>query len=457
MSAPTDFAWGAATSAHQIEGGNEHNDWWAWEQEGRIEGGVRSGLATDHWNRWEEDLQHAKDLGLNSYRFSIEWSRIEPKEGQIDFDAIQRYRQILEGCARHGLKPMVTLHHFTSPLWFARQGGFSAPAAPVLFAKFVQIVVRELGAQIPLWCTFNEPMVLVVGTYLAGFMPPGTHNPAGASRALHGLLRSHALAYDIIHREMPTRAGPWKDSGLLVGIAHNLLDFAPDRRWHPLEWGFTRVLRNFYNHSWLRAIVGKKPRFSVPGIIPKVAEVPEALGRATADFIGINYYTRAYVQWTRQHTMQGPGSKLPIHVAFARPKEPVSDVDWSIHPNGLAKIIREVTRYGLPIYITENGIADREDKLRGEYIFIHLRAIAREISNGAPIHGYYYWSLLDNFEWIKGYGPRFGLYEVDYKTLARTARPSAHLFKKIVESHCSREAPSVGYFGAHQTAKPAAG
>ena len=429
------FLWGAATSSHQIEGYNEKNDWWAWELKGKIEGGVRSGAATDHWNRFAEDIRLAAELGLNSYRFSIEWSRIEPEEGKWDSAALDWYRALIAECEKHGLRPMLTLHHFTSPQWFAERGGFSHRGAAESFARFTSHIARTLGPSVPLWCTVNEPMVLVVGAYLGGFMPPGEQSVERASAACHGLLRSHALAYRILHSEIPNRTGPWRDLPVQVGFAHNLLDFSPDRSWHPLEWLVTKFVKRFYNQAWLDAVTGRRQRFGVPGMFPEIKPVPEAQGAPCTDFIGVNYYTKGYVQWRPNRPSLGISTSLPIQIAFARPNETASDLGWAIHPEGIGKILREVAGYGLPIYVTESGIADREDKFRPDYISSHLAQLAKVIDEGVDVRGYYHWSLLDNFEWIKGFGPRFGLFEVNYDTFARTPRESAHLYKRIISAH----------------------
>jgi beta-glucosidase len=428
------FLWGTATSSHQVEGGNEHNDWWAWENLGRVEGGARSGKSTDHWNRYREDLALAAELGLNTYRFSVEWSRIEPREGEWNHEALEWYVELVAECERLGLVPMLTLHHFTSPLWFAEQGGFANKLSADKFLRYCEQVVARLGKRVPLWCIFNEPMVLVAGTYLGSFMPPAEFSPINASRASFNLLKAHALAYDLIHRvAQDSREGPWKDMPLQVGIAHNLLDFKPDRKWHPLERIFTRLFRRFYNRSWLDAVTGRKQHFGVFGLVPYPPQVPEALGRTTVDFIGVNYYTKAYVQWRPRAPASERPPQLPLGIAFARRKDEVSDLEWAVHPKGFGRILRFVHSYGLPIYITENGIADRDDRIRGEYIDLHLKEVAKAVQAGINIRGYYYWSLLDNFEWIKGFGPRFGLFKVNYDTFERTPQPSTQIYRKWVQ------------------------
>ena len=435
------FLWGVATSSHQIEGHNDKNDWWQWEVEGRIEGGVRSGAATDHWNRYKEDLRLAAELGLNSYRFSIEWSRIEPEEGRFDSNALKWYSDLITECEARGLTPMLTLHHFTSPQWLAAKGGFTWSEAPKKFAEFVKYVAREIGERVPLWCTLNEPLVLVIGTYIGKFMPPAEYSPSLASIACPNLFEAHVLAYHILHSEIRRP--------ISVGIAHNMLDFLPDRTWHPMEQLLSRVFRRFYNRSWLDAVTGKAQRFGVTGLLPSLPPVQSAFSRKTVDFIGVNYYTKAYVQWRPRDISQEQPSELPLGFAFARRKEQASDLGWAVHPEGLGRMLRFASRYGVPLYVTENGIADRVDHLRPDYLRCHLHEIAKAISSGIDVRGYYHWSLLDNFEWIKGFGPRFGLYGVDYTTLERTPTHSAKLYQEFIAHHRRHYGgiPHPDYFG----------
>jgi beta-glucosidase len=428
------FLWGAATSSHQIEGGNRHNDWWHWEEQGHIEGGARSGMAADHWNRFREDLRLAADLGLNSYRFSVEWSRLQPEEGRWDPEALDWYAELVAECERLKLMPMLTLHHFTSPQWFAEQGGFTQPQAPAQFGSYVQRVIDRLGPRIPLWCTFNEPMVMTAGAYLGTFMPPAKFAPDLASKACFQQLRCHVAAYRAIHRAATrvSRAGPWASHPVQVGIAHNMLDFMPERSWHPLELTLTRAFWNFYNRSWLDAVMGKKQRFGIPMLMPYAPQVPEALEGPSCDYIGVNYYTKAYVQWRPRAAAKERPAALPLGVTFARRKEAASDVEWAVHPKGFARVLEYAARYGKPLYVTENGIADAQDRLRPHYLMTHLREVARLIEKGTDIRGYYHWSLIDNFEWIKGFGPRFGLYRVNYENFERSATGTALLLGKLI-------------------------
>jgi beta-glucosidase len=429
------FLWGAATSSHQVEGGNVHNDWWEWEEKGGIEGGVRSGAATDHINRFREDLKLAKDMGLNAYRFSIEWSRLEPEEGRWNDEAMQWYANLISECESLGLMPMATLHHFTCPQWFAKQGGFTATDSPEKFERYVRRVVKALGARVPMWCTINEPVVYVIGAYLGKFMPPAIVSPEKASIAFANLLRSHALAYDILHGEIRVRQGPWASQPLMVGYAHNMLSFRPASRFHPMEVAIAAGLDRVYNFAWISATLGKGRRFWLPGVIPRAPVVEELRGRRTTDFIGVNYYTRAYVQWRPRTKDSNQVESIPVGISFARRREKVSDLEWSIDPRGFGRLLRRVAEFKLPIYVTENGIADRDDFRRPKYLVDHLAEVGSAIEDGADIRGYFHWSLIDNFEWIKGFWPRFGLHSVDYTTLARKKTRSAELYQEIIRQH----------------------
>lgn len=428
------FLWGAATSAHQIEGYNEHSDWWAWEAAGNIAGGIISGAACDHWSRAGSDLGLARSLGLNSYRFSVEWAKLEPEEGAWNEGAFRWYDELLGHCERNGLVPMLTLHHFTLPAWVARRGGFANPESVAWFGRYAAKVIERFGERVPLWCTFNEPMVLALGSYLGGFMPPALHDPKSVSRASVNIFQAHAAAYETLHHRVGNRAGPWRDFHLQVGIAHNMLDFLPDRWWHPLERSLAMVVRDYYNCRWLRAITGHKQRFGLPGLIP-AAPTRTRYRKPTADFIGVNYYTKAYVRWRPRDASEGSVAGFPLGIAFARRDEEKTDVGWAIHPEGFRRVLLQAASYGLPIYVTENGVADKDDRLRGRYLLSHLREVARLVAEGEDIRGYFHWSLLDNFEWKEGFGPRFGLCRVDYGTFARETRESAQLYRRIIEGH----------------------
>ncbi len=429
------FLWGAATSSYQIEGDNKHSDWWTWEKQGHVDRKQTNGKATDHWNRFREDLRLAEDLKLNSYRFSIEWSRIEPREGEWNKEALEWYLDLIQECEKRKLLPMLTLHHFTFPQWIADKGGLKNKEVSYYFERFVKKVLRTMGPHIPLWCTLNEPVVLAIGQYLGGIMPPKENNPKILSTVMRNLLKMHVVAYRAIHNQTERRKGVWRAHPLLVGFAHNMVDFHASRHWHPMERLLSQVFWKFYNQSWLDAVTGGPQDFGVMGITPSVKPVREAQGKKTVDYIGINYYMKGELKWRPKADHFEKVKGIPVGISFASPNEEKSEMGWAIHPEGLGRMLRFVRQYKLPIYITENGIADGADKLRSTYILKHLIELAKEIKSGADIRGYYYWSLLDNFEWIKGFDPRFGLLSVDYNTFQRNLRPSSLVYRQIIEEH----------------------
>ncbi|MBI3256110.1 MAG: glycoside hydrolase family 1 protein [Candidatus Andersenbacteria bacterium] len=381
------FLWGAATSAHQTEGHNIHNDWWEWEKKNpRV---VKSGVASDSWSRWREDLALAKSLGHTAYRFSIEWSRIEPQPGQFNSQAMSHYKDILEELRRLEMKSFVTLHHFTNPAWLAGDGGWVAWRAPEFFGRYVAYVAQHLGELVDFWIPINEPTVYAGQAYWHGVWPPQERSLLHSWWVLRQLAYGHKLAYRTIHRYFPHAQ---------VGGAHNLMAFVPASA-SGLDQLAVDVSSWRYNHAF----------FSLTG--------------NTHDFIGVNYYRPVWLQ----------ASAFPPRVKEIKKTGTYSDMDWMVYPEGLTQVLLEMKKYRLPIYITENGLADAVDSRRADFIRSHLRAVEEAQRQGVDICGYLHWSLIDNFEWDKGFGPRFGLIEVDYATQKRTIRPSAYVYKAIIE------------------------
>jgi len=429
------FLWGVATSAHQVEGNNQHNDWWQWEASGNIETGERSGIACDHWNRFKEDLRLAKDLGANCYRFSIEWSRIEPEEGRWVNEALEWYEELVAECERLDLMPMATLHHFTVPRWLSDKGGFLWEKAAGRFAGFTNKVGERLARRVPFWCTLNEPNTLAIGQYLGAFMPPARFAPKAVSESSRNMLRAHLKAEQVLRKLGETREGKYAHLPLKVGIAHNVIRFLPRHRWNPVERMLAQSFDRFYNRAWPDALTGRKQHFGAFGLVPQPRQVWEARKKRTIDFLGINYYMKVYVCLGPQGESANfiKSSRFPLGVVFSLPTDRVSDLGWAVHPEGLEHLLVEMADYGVPLYVTENGCADAKDQLRSEYLRGHVGAVVRARERGAPVEGYIHWSLLDNFEWIKGFGPRFGLIEVDYATQERRVRSSGETFRKLVE------------------------
>jgi beta-glucosidase len=408
---PAGFLLGTATSAHQVEGGNDRSDWARFEAEpGRIARGERSGRAADHYHRVPEDVALMRVLGANAYRFSIEWSRLEPTEGTWDEGAWAHYVAELHQLREADITPMVTLLHFTLPGWLAERGGLTADHFPARFERFAAEAARRLGPEVDLWCTLNEPNVQMAAGYLDGVWPPGRRDPREAERALLGLLRGHAAAAAAL------RAG---DAGAAVGIALNLVLLEPSAPWSLPDLLAARLASQAYNWTVYDAVASGQVRLWVPGLFD--LDVPVAGLAGSADFVGVNYYTRNLIRFApgaagRVERQPGPGAR--------------SDLEWEIHPDGLLRLLRAAWhRYRLPLYVTENGIADAAGTRRPGFVDAHLHAVAQALREGIPVRGYFHWSLIDNFEWAEGFAPRFGLYRVDYATFERTPAPGAERFR----------------------------
>jgi beta-glucosidase len=413
---PPGFLWGTATAAHQVEGGN-HNDWSRFEeQDGRIAHGDRSGPAVDHWNRMGEDVALMKDLKANAYRFSIEWSRIEPAPGQWDDAAFARYGELLGLLRDAHITPMVTLLHFTLPEWLADRGGVRAPDFPLRFALFASEVARRLGPKVDLWCTINEPNVQMYLGYVEGIWPPGHKSPPEAAEAFAGLLRAHAQAAQALRRH---------DPGAKVGVAQNLILFEPASRLSVPDWLAARGAAEAFDWAFYDSIQAGRIRLRSPGFPTLDEPLPELVG--SADFFGANYYRRDLIRLSPSapgflQILPGPG--------------PRNDLGWEVYPEGLLRLLRQAfARYRLPIYVTENGIADARGDERPAYLRSHAYALTRALAEGIPVKGYFHWTLMDNFEWAEGFGPRFGLYRVEPSTKSRIPTPGAGVFAQLAPGH----------------------
>ena len=409
MHFPSDFRWGTATAAYQVEGYNTNSDWWPWEQQdGRILHNHKSGLASNWWENAEQDLDIAANLHTNAHRLSLEWSRIEPEPSVFDSDALDRYRQILQAMHDRHIEPMVTLHHFSNPLWLVEKGDFNNQIIVEYFQRYTAKVVDALGDLIPKWITINEPLVYVFMRYLSEDFPaPQKSGWFPAMEAVQNLVRCHAVAYHTIKDALPQAE---------VGFAKNfpVLEAKPGSRL-PATWWAGQLSRVF-NDIWLMAVQDGRLRWPVGR-----AKIKGAAN--SFDFIGINYYTRFFV-------------KFPPRAGFYEtewgPEAIVTDGQYGeIYPAGLYQVINKVRHLGKPLYITENGLPDAADKHRAFFIMSHLREIWRAINFCYPVMGYYHWSLVDNFEWDRGWTQRFGLIELDPETQTRQLRTSGHLYGEI--------------------------
>ncbi len=414
------FLWGSATSAHQVEGNCTNNNWFLFESavddEGkpRISHGQKAGIACDHWNRYKEDIRLMKELSLNAYRFSVEWSKIEPKQGEFDEAALDHYERVIDELLANGIVPMVTLHHFTNPLWFEEQGAFLQEDSPEIFTRFVERVVRRLGTKVKLWCTINEPWSGAFTGYYAGIFPPAEKNLQKAAIVMKNMLRAHTSAYKCIKEIQPQA-----QAGLVV----IMIIYEPPNRWNLLDVAFNRLLQKNMTESHFKYLTEGRFKFSIPGM----ASVSyDSSVRDAYDFIGVNYYMR--FRWKLR-----PFGKQKLDIIDNLTPEKKTDMGWEIYPEGLYRVLKTVSGYtSKPVYITENGIADDGDTKRAQYIEDHLRMVNKAIAEGMNIRGYFYWSLMDNFEWAHGFEKRFGLYHVDYDTQQRTLREGSKKYPEII-------------------------
>jgi beta-glucosidase len=420
---PEGFLWGAATSAHQVEGGNRWNDWWRFEQRpGAIRDGAKSGDACRHWERFDEDFALAAADGHRVHRLSLEWSRLEPERGRWSAEAVAHYHAVFASLRRHGLTPLVTLFHFTNPLWIADAGGWENRDTIARFCDFVRFCAREYGGEVDWWCTVNEPEVYAFRAYSEGVWPPAQRDDATALAVIANLLEAHGRAYHVIHDE--DRADADGDGrAAIVGFAKHWVALVPHRRWWPLDairaWFEDRV----FNRAVLAAPVSGTIGLTIPGVRGVRRHVPELA--KSLDYAGLNVYTR----WAVNAMDDNP------HVA--RRGAPRTDLGWEIVPDIIVQGARAAARTGAPVLVTEHGFADAADRFRPRALVEALDALGREIARGLPVIGYLHWSLLDNFEWSDGYAGRFGLYAVDFGDPARprTRRASAGVFAAIARAN----------------------
>ncbi len=412
MTFPPDFLWGTATSSYQAEGGDTNSDWWTWEQgAGRNLEEDKWGLVCDWWENAEADLDLASDLGTNAYRLSLSWSRIEPEPSLFDNDALDRYRQILQSMISRGIEPMVTLHHFSNPLWLVEKGDFNSDIVVDYFQRYTTKIVNVLGDLVAKWITINEPLVYVFLRYLERRFPrPYENGYRGARVAVKNLLLCHAVAYHTIKERYPQS---------LVSVAKSMQIFEAPADGNAVDRWWAGQVTRIFNDSWMQSMAtGQLQRQFGRGRIQHLAN--------SFDFVGVNYNVRHYVKFP-------PRGNL-IENDWG-PEAQVNDGKYGeVYPYGLYRIIRRVLAYNKPIYITENGLPDRSDRLRPAFILDHLRQIWHALTFCYPVMGYYHWTLVDNFEWDRGSRRRFGLVALDPQSQKRTWRPSAHLYREICRS-----------------------
>ena len=408
---------GTATASLQIEGGDRNNSWFRWAQNGHIKDGSSPLTACDHWNRVEEDVLLMKRLNARIYRLSLEWSRIEPEEGRFDHEAIAHYRHELELLRENGIEALVTLHHFSNPLWLEDDGGWTDKRVINRFERYARFAAEQLGDLVSEWVTINEPNVYLLFGYVFGLWPPGEKKLGLFLSGARNMIGAHLRAYRTIHRIRDERGF----RGTKVGAAHHLRIFEPAHGTLPeriVAWLYDRITQDIF-------VTGMTEGRLVP---PLGGGYPEGKG-SFSDFSGINYYSRDMVSFSWKPSMLF--GKLAV-----KEGAPVNDLGWEIYPEGLFRLCaRFYRKYRKPVYITENGTADSRDLFRARYISDHLYEISRLVDEGIDVRRYYHWTLMDNFEWIEGESARFGLYKTDYATQERKLRRSGEFFAETALKH----------------------
>jgi beta-glucosidase len=384
ISFPDGFLWGTATAAHQVEGGNWNNDWWAWEHTPGSGCAEPSGDACDHFWRYPQDIALLAELGFGAYRFSIEWSRIEPEDGEFSRNALDHYRRMIDACRDNGVLPVVTYHHFTTPRWAASDGGWENPTTVERFARFCERASAHMGDGVGIHCTLNEPNVVALMGFYLGVFPPGTRDEGAMGKATDNLIQAHRLAYDAI------KAGP---GDAPAGMTLSMHEFAAE----PGGDAQMARARDRMEDVWLDAC-------------------------RRDDYVGVQTYTRLRFG---PDGLLGPADGVPA-----------LQMGYEFWPQALETTIRRAIEVaGAPVYVTENGIGTADDDQRVEYVTEALRRVGRCVDDGLDVRGYFYWSLLDNFEWSLGYRPTFGLVAVDRETQARTVKPSARWLGEIARAN----------------------
>ena len=400
---PENLKFGAATASLQIEGGDRNNSWFDWCEAGKVDHNDHCISACDHWNRYLEDIQLMAEMGLQTYRLSIEWSRIFPRRKEVDFSAVDHYRKILEELLNRGIEPVVTLHHFSNPRWLEKNGGWLCPSILDDFLFYVRTCVEGFGNFVDRWITINEPNVYLFGGYIEGHWPPGNKSVLKYLKGARNMILAHNAAYHEIHTLQQMAK---------VGVAHHLRVFE-----RADQASLTRLSARVQEFLFQDIFLEGMTRSYLPFPLD-IGDQPHP--KRTCDFIGINYYSRDMIQGLQRFTLED---------------SPRNDLDWEIYPHGLYRVCKMVhDRYGLPISITENGIADAADTRRSRFIHDHLMEIHKACHDGVNIQDYFHWSLMDNFEWAEGYAPRFGLIEIDYSSQERIWRNSGRFYQDICQN-----------------------
>ena len=401
---------GTATAATQIEGGDENNNWARFASLGKVADKTSPTRAADHYVRWREDIDLMADMGMQIYRLGIEWSRIEPKRGEYSSEAIAHYREELEYIVSKGIKPLLTIHHFTNPLWFEDMGGWESKEAVDIFTSFARLVLSEFGDIVDEYITINEPNVYCTNSLFYGIWPPEKKSMRSLVKAFGNMAAAHIKCYEMIHAYRQS-IGKSADS-TKVGFANHLRVFEPKNPKNIIHKISARLTEYLFQGAITEAMMTGRCKFPV-------ARVKGVKKGRYYDFIGINYYSRSTVSGIADGTRED---------CFK------NDLGWEIYHEGLIELSNKLSeKYGkeYPVYVTENGTCDNTDSFRPRFIYDQLKLIC-ETDN--RIERYYHWSFVDNFEWAEGECARFGVVHINYETQERTVKNSGRLYSSIVKS-----------------------
>ncbi|MBP7087922.1 MAG: glycoside hydrolase family 1 protein [Candidatus Omnitrophica bacterium] len=390
---PSSFLWGAALSSYQCEGDNENSDWWDWERKRGIE---RSGLACNHYNLFKEDFKLARTLNLNSLRLSIEWARVCPQPDTFSQEELEHYRLVIEDLIKQRLRPLVTLHHFTNPIWFSQKQGWLAARNVDHFLFYLKKIAETFKDKVDLWLIFNEPLVYIYNSFIRGIWPPGEKSLRLAKKALNNIITAYLIGYQEIKK-----LNQKYFLSSQVSFAKHIRVFSGCRDFIFFLNSLSAFYRSKQFNFWL---------------------IDKLCNKRSLDFIAVNYYCKEYVQFRGFLGRECPDIGH---------KEIKNTLGWDIYPQGLYKILLSLKRFKLPIIVAENGTSEIKDSLYESYLIQHLKSLAKAYLCKVDIQGYFWWSLLDNFEWDKGFKHRFGLAEVDFNTQNRKIRPFAAVYARI--------------------------
>lgn len=415
---PPNFLWGVATAAHQVEGNCSNNEWSIWEKDESI---IPAGNACDHWNRYKEDIQRIKNLGVTAYRFSIEWSKIEPQKGSFNEAALTHYENVCKELVQQGIKPVITLHHYTNPLWFYYLGAFEKAENISYFVIYCKKVFERLHPYVSLWLTFNSPTSYAARAYYAQLAPPCIKDMQRMEEVVKNILEAHVQTYDAL-KHMPG------GSTAQIGICHNIYQVEPKNFWDKISCNTAYTL---FNESIYQFFKTGNFKVSIPfkaNVHHYNAHAPQSL-----DFIGLNYYSHGLIS----------GFDIQPY-----PGEPATQNKiYTIYPEGLYRALHELNKelaqpLDIPIYITENGIATNNEHQRQLFFERYLYALSCAVANGIPVKGYIVWALMDNYEW-GAYDTNYGIYAVDFETQERSKNPrkGAEHFIKVVKQFSSNNTP----------------